>query len=206
MKIHYQGPECLLPGTQILTEEGWKVLDDITKDDKIATKVASKVMTELIYEHPTKVIHEEYEGDIYTIKNKFIDLGVTPNHRMVVRFENQLVWEVLPAGAVYGANVYLPTENHDLNYIDATEWWHHPYKGLVHCVNIPHHFICVRTGNHPGVWTGNSERAGIDVRVAYGAKLGSDGRLYQKFYDRHTKRNRWMSASDLDGLTVKLPD
>lgn len=51
-----------------------------------------------------------------------------------------------------------------------------------------------------------SEKAGIDVRVAYGAKLGSDGRLYQKFYDRRTKRNRWMSAMDLDGLTVKLPD
>lgn len=51
-----------------------------------------------------------------------------------------------------------------------------------------------------------SERAGIDVRVAWGAKLGSDGRLYQKFYDRHSKRYKWLSAADLDGLTVKLPD
>lgn len=51
-----------------------------------------------------------------------------------------------------------------------------------------------------------SSRAGIDVRVAYGAKLGSDGRLYQKFYDRRTKKHRWMSAQDVAGLTVRLPD
>lgn len=51
-----------------------------------------------------------------------------------------------------------------------------------------------------------SERAGIDVRVAWGAKLGSNGRLYQKFYDRRKKRFRWLSPEDLDGLTVKIPD
>lgn len=51
-----------------------------------------------------------------------------------------------------------------------------------------------------------SERAGIDVRVAWGARLGSNGRLYQKFYDRRKKRFRWLSPEDLDGLTVKIPD
>lgn len=51
-----------------------------------------------------------------------------------------------------------------------------------------------------------SEKAGIDVRVAWGAKLGSNGRLYQKFYDRRKKSFRWMSPEDLDGLTVKIPD
>ena len=51
-----------------------------------------------------------------------------------------------------------------------------------------------------------SSRAGIDVRTAWGTKLGSNGRLYQKFYDRRKKTFRWMSPDDLDGLTVKLPD
>lgn len=51
-----------------------------------------------------------------------------------------------------------------------------------------------------------SARAGIDVRVAWGAKLGSNGRLYQKFYDRHKKKFVWMSPEDVDGLTVKMPD
>lgn len=51
-----------------------------------------------------------------------------------------------------------------------------------------------------------SSRAGIDVRAAWGTRLGSNGRLYQKFYDRKTKRFRWLSPEDLDGRVVKLPD
>ena len=51
-----------------------------------------------------------------------------------------------------------------------------------------------------------SARAGIDVRAAWGTKLGSNGRIYQKFYDRNKKKFVWLSAEDVDGLTVKLPD
>lgn len=51
-----------------------------------------------------------------------------------------------------------------------------------------------------------SARAGIDVRVAWGTKLGSNGRLYQKFYDKRKKKMVWMSPEDVDGLVIKLPD
>jgi DNA-directed RNA polymerase beta subunit len=51
-----------------------------------------------------------------------------------------------------------------------------------------------------------SSRIGVDTRVAWGAKLGSDGRLYQQFKDRRTGRHKWMSPQDLDGLVIKLPD
>ncbi len=51
-----------------------------------------------------------------------------------------------------------------------------------------------------------SARAGIDTRMAWGAKLGSDGRVYQRFYDRRKNRYRWMSPQDMDGLVVGLPE
>ena len=51
-----------------------------------------------------------------------------------------------------------------------------------------------------------SERAGIDVRAAWGTKLGSNGRVYQKFYDRREKRMKWLSAQDTATLTVRIPD
>ena len=51
-----------------------------------------------------------------------------------------------------------------------------------------------------------SEKIGIDTRMAWGSKIGSDGKPYQKFLDRRTGKVRWMSPEDLDGLTVKLPD
>lgn len=51
-----------------------------------------------------------------------------------------------------------------------------------------------------------SERAGIDVRMALGTRVGSNGRIYQKMFDRRKNTFRWMSPEDLDGLVVKLPD
>ena len=51
-----------------------------------------------------------------------------------------------------------------------------------------------------------SERAGIDVRAAWGTRLGSNGRIYQKFFDRKSNRYRWLSPEDLDGHVTKLPD
>ena len=51
-----------------------------------------------------------------------------------------------------------------------------------------------------------SEKIGIDTRMAWGAKIGSDGKPYQKFLNRRTGKYQWMSPEDLDGLTVKLPD
>ena len=51
-----------------------------------------------------------------------------------------------------------------------------------------------------------SERAGLDVRVAHGAKIGSDGRIYQLMIDKKTGRKRWVSPQELVGKTLKLPD
>ena len=51
-----------------------------------------------------------------------------------------------------------------------------------------------------------SEKIGIDTRMAWGSKIGSDGKPYQKFLNRRTGKHQWMSPEDLDGLTVKSPD
>ena len=60
-------------------------------------------------------------------------------------------------------------------------------------------FICTISGPE-------SARAGIDVRAAWGAKLGSNGRIYQKFYNRRTKRMEWLNPEDVSNLVVKIPD
>jgi DNA-directed RNA polymerase beta subunit len=51
-----------------------------------------------------------------------------------------------------------------------------------------------------------SEKAGIDVRLAHGTKIGSDGRIYQLLLNRRTGKKEWVSPSDLRGKTLKLPD
>jgi hypothetical protein len=85
-------------------------------------------------------------------------------------------------------------------------WYKQPYDDLVYCVTVPGGMIFTRRGDGLGHWTGNSEKAGIDVRLATGARIGSDGRIYQLLRNRRTGKNEWVSPSDLRGKTLKLPD
>jgi DNA-directed RNA polymerase beta subunit len=51
-----------------------------------------------------------------------------------------------------------------------------------------------------------SSRAGIDTRMAWGSRVGSDGKPYQIVYDRRLKKHRWVSPDQLSGKVVKIPD
>ena len=50
-----------------------------------------------------------------------------------------------------------------------------------------------------------SENAGIDTRITNGVKIGSNGRLYQRFLNPRTGDFHWLSPEDLHGKTVGLP-
>lgn len=51
-----------------------------------------------------------------------------------------------------------------------------------------------------------SERSGIDVRLAYGARLGSDGKIYQQFRNRRTEQLEWLSPDITETKVIRLPD
>lgn len=84
-------------------------------------------------------------------------------------------------------------------------WYRVHYEDDVFCVTVPGGMIFTRRGDGYGHWTGNSERAGVDIRLAWGAKIGSDGRLYQRMRNRAGKLE-WVSPTQLVGKTLKLPD
>lgn len=77
---------------EILTRNGWKNIKEITLQDKVATLKDGK----LIYDNPTEVYkYEDYEGEMYEIKNTSIDLRVSGNHRMWVskRYGSSGIWQ-----------------------------------------------------------------------------------------------------------------
>jgi DNA-directed RNA polymerase II subunit RPB2 len=77
---------------EILTIKGWKNIKEITLEDKVATLKDGK----LVYDHPTEVYaYEDYEGDMYEIKNTSIDLRVSGCHKMFVskRYGRQGEWQ-----------------------------------------------------------------------------------------------------------------
>jgi hypothetical protein len=86
-------------------------------------------------------------------------------------------------------------------------WAREDYCGLVYCATVPGGLLLVRGKPQTrGHWSGNSERAGVDVRLSYGARVGSDGKIYQLLLDRRSGKKRWVSMTDLRGKTLKLPD
>jgi DNA-directed RNA polymerase beta subunit len=51
-----------------------------------------------------------------------------------------------------------------------------------------------------------SERAGVDSRLTWGSRIGSDGKIYQKVKNSRTGKRQWVSSGDLAGKVVALPD
>ena len=56
-----------------------------------------------------------------------------------------------------------------------------------------------------GIEGPESERIGVDARLTWGTKIGSNGRIYQLLRNNRTGRLEYVSPADLDGKTVKLP-
>lgn len=81
-KIH-----CLTEDHEVLTIDGWKFINNITTDDKVAVLKDDK----LVYENPIEVHnYPEYSGTMYNISNSQIDLNVTGEHKMYIKYYNTI--------------------------------------------------------------------------------------------------------------------
>ena len=76
--VHY----CYDDKTEVLTEQGWKFFKDVTYKDEIATLNPSN--QEIEYHKPENIYKYHHEGEMYSVKNMYVDMCVTPNHKMLV--------------------------------------------------------------------------------------------------------------------------
>lgn len=74
---------CLIPSTTVLTTTGWKMIKNVTIDDKVA--ILDIENDNIKYENPQKVHCYDYNGKMYKLRSQLIDLTVTPNHRMWIK-------------------------------------------------------------------------------------------------------------------------
>jgi UDP-glucuronate decarboxylase len=78
------GPRsCFSFDTEVLTKDGWKMIKDVSKEDRILTLNQKGYYLE--YQRPVEIIKERYIGEMIRFKNSKIDLLVTPNHDMYTR-------------------------------------------------------------------------------------------------------------------------
>lgn len=73
--------------TEVLTSSGWKLFNDISYSDKLAT--VNPITSELVYENPTSLTKYNFCGNLIVGNNKFLNFAVTPNHKMLVRKWNE---------------------------------------------------------------------------------------------------------------------
>lgn len=78
LEIKY-GYDCYSEDTEFLTDNGWKLYDDITERDKLAT-VNSNL--EMEYQDYFERVKKYYSGIMYNIKSIDTNCLVTPNHRV----------------------------------------------------------------------------------------------------------------------------
>lgn len=155
-KIH-----CLTMDHEVLTFDGWKTYNKLSKNDLIATLKDGK----LVYEKPIELLYyPNFEGKLYNIKNQQIDLSVTDNHRMWVSVYDKLfdVWtdyQLIEACYIHNKKVkYIDEYNNEI-IVNRNEGYFTNYKGPVFCLQVPSEVFYVRR-NGKAVWTGNSRARG----------------------------------------------
>lgn len=76
------GFDCYSEDTEFLTENGWKVYDDILDDDILGTINTKNFNLE--FQKPTEKIKKNFTGFMYYKNTRYSSFCVTENHRMFV--------------------------------------------------------------------------------------------------------------------------
>lgn len=94
--------DCFDDQTEVLTDEGWKYLSDVT-GESVATMAHDG---RLEYQRPTAKIAKPYSGPLVTCSKIGLDFAVTPHHRMVVGEPG--AHEILEAERLIGSRHHIP--------------------------------------------------------------------------------------------------
>jgi len=78
---------CFTPDTEVVTPDGLRNIRDLEVGDEVYSLDPETLEMEV---KPVTAVHvyPDYEGDLVEFENSYVDFGVTPNHRMLVRKEN----------------------------------------------------------------------------------------------------------------------
>jgi len=97
------GLSCYDGKTEVLTEDGWKHFKEVQYSDKICTLNTKSNSVE--FQAPTKIHSYRYNGKMYRLKTKHVDLLVTPNHNLLYSpcdFRNLHPYSLRKAESLFG--------------------------------------------------------------------------------------------------------
>ena len=169
-KIPQIGDKYCFPedaNVEILTNEGWINVKNVTKKHKVAALVDNDYLE---YQKPTGIYKFDYDGEIYKLRTEKVDIDVTTNHKLYVKLGNSDKYELIEAKDLIGKNYTLKKgcKNNECNKFEYGEQEKnnsncteelYKYKGNIYCLEVPSHIMMMRQ-NGKNVWIGNSSRHG----------------------------------------------
>lgn len=90
---------CYSDDTEVMTDSGWKLFNELEEDDLVAQVHHDRTMT---FVRPTDYVSFDLSAnkDMYHFKNRYIDTFVTDNHRMIHRTKKYDNWDITSDGYV----------------------------------------------------------------------------------------------------------
>lgn len=77
-------PNCYDKETEVYTNKGWKLFDELTQKEKVWALNKDTLIPEWV--NISNIIKYKYEGDMFEYKNKSFNLCVTPNHNLFLKY------------------------------------------------------------------------------------------------------------------------
>jgi len=152
-KIH-----CLTLDHDVLTIEGWKPINQITRDDKVATLNQENSSTE--YKNPSEIHHynQNNMNTLYEFHYGDTSIKVTSEHRMWVANDMNSIYAFKLAKYI-NTQMYMKTNENAKVLIDRITVTFEVCP--VFCLTVPNEIFLVRRSNNGSpVWTGNSRSTG----------------------------------------------
>ena len=145
---------CYHPSHEVLTSNrGWISVSDVNMDDTLYTLNPDSHQIE--FHKPNEIYEYDFDGQLYLLENRNINLCVTLNHRMYVKIDGK--YRLSHAENVMNRDVTYKNMSREIK-VEAGKGQLMKYDGKIYCVNVPNHILYVRR-NGKSVWCGNSGTA-----------------------------------------------
>lgn len=92
-------PECHSQDTEVFTSEGWVPWPAVTPETLFACQIGGQ----MVFRRAEALFRAPYEGPMYQVRTAFLNLCVTPNHRMYLRTRRSgSPWQFRDAETAFG--------------------------------------------------------------------------------------------------------
>jgi len=151
---------CLTDDHDVLTNNGWKSIKDVTLEDKVAQRNNKKIE----FVHPQEIFDFDHDGAMMLVQTERGTQYVTGDHRLYVLDPNGNT-SLIRASELYHTSYRLyslidqyeqPSIIHTMYYTESNL-----IGNKVYCLSVPTEvFLVRRQGEETALWTGNSNRHG----------------------------------------------